>query len=140
MSRIYGGIHFPFDNAEGKRTGGMIADYAVANYLLPNGTLPLVRFEGVAEGIPRLPVHGQIGRAFVLEGSADLKTWQAISTNTSSIGGVLLGDTVAAGGTAVLPGARVALTCDDGGFIAEGGKTNERRRKGPPGCRREKDS
>ena len=90
MSRIYGGIHFSFDNSEGKQTGQLIADYVTANYLLPNDSLPLLRVEGVTDGGPQLRVHGQVGQTVVLEASADLKTWEAISTNSAAIGGVLM--------------------------------------------------
>lgn len=34
-SRIYGGIHYEFDNQEGLRTGREIADYIARHYLLP---------------------------------------------------------------------------------------------------------
>jgi hypothetical protein len=34
MSRIYGGIHFQFDNREGKLCGKKIAEYVCANFLL----------------------------------------------------------------------------------------------------------
>ena len=95
MSRIYGGIHFPFDNAEGKRTGGLIADYVAANFLLPNDALPLVRLENAESG-PALRVHGHIGQEVVAEASLDLKTWQPISTNIAVIGGVLLENTAGA--------------------------------------------
>src|SRR4030095_11566163 len=78
MSRIYGGIHFPFDNTEGKRTGGLIGDYVSANFLLPNRLLPQVRLEGFDDGNPLLRVHGHIGLLHVLEFSTDLKCLQAI--------------------------------------------------------------
>ncbi len=35
MSRIYGGIHFQCANVEGKKCGGMIADYICEHFLLP---------------------------------------------------------------------------------------------------------
>ncbi len=34
-SRIYGGIHFEFDNREGLRTGRAVAEYVARHYLLP---------------------------------------------------------------------------------------------------------
>jgi membrane-associated phospholipid phosphatase len=34
-SRIYGGIHYEFDNQEGLRTGRELADYVARHYLLP---------------------------------------------------------------------------------------------------------
>jgi hypothetical protein len=92
MSRIYGGIHFPFDNSEGKRTGGMIADYVSANFLLRNDQLPLLRFEGVTSGVPQLRVHGHIGQRVVVEGSDDLTIWSPISSEVAIIGGFVLKD------------------------------------------------
>jgi membrane-associated phospholipid phosphatase len=41
MSRIYGGIHFQFDNREGKLCGQKIAEYVCANFLLPNRQEPV---------------------------------------------------------------------------------------------------
>lgn len=37
-SRIYGGIHYEFDNQEGLRSGRALADYIARHYLLPVGT------------------------------------------------------------------------------------------------------
>jgi membrane-associated phospholipid phosphatase len=34
-SRIYGGIHYTFDNVNGLAVGGEVADYVVTNFLLP---------------------------------------------------------------------------------------------------------
>ena len=90
MSRIYGGIHFQFDNYEGKLTGQRIGDYVSANFLLPNSRLPQVRIEAVAGGTPVLRMHGRTEATCVLEVSSDLNTWQAISTNTAAPGGVMV--------------------------------------------------
>jgi membrane-associated phospholipid phosphatase len=38
-SRIYGGIHWEFDNADGLATGRALADYVTQNYLTPRTTL-----------------------------------------------------------------------------------------------------
>ena len=67
ISRIFGGIHFEFDNREGKVSGGRIGDFVALNFLLPNDRLPLVRIEGFSEGVPRVRMHGRIGRVCVLE-------------------------------------------------------------------------
>lgn len=32
MSRIYGGIHFSFDNVQGKASGRRVAEHVIANY------------------------------------------------------------------------------------------------------------
>jgi len=50
MSRLYGGIHFPFDNTEGKRSGGLVGDYVSANFLLPVSSLPQGRPASKAAG------------------------------------------------------------------------------------------
>ena len=41
MSRIYGGIHWQFDNADVLATGRELADFVTRNYLTPR-TRPLV--------------------------------------------------------------------------------------------------
>ncbi len=92
MSRIYGGIHFQFDNVEGKRAGAMIGAYVSANYLLANSQLPQVVLEGFVNGAPIVRLHGQEGTTCVLEASSDLKAWQPISTNTAVVGGVVIHD------------------------------------------------
>ena len=97
MSRIYGGIHFQFDNLEGKRTGGRVGDYVSANFLLPNTALPQLRLESFTNGIPQLRLHGQFGRNVILENSADLKAWNSVFTNASILGGLLLTDPIAPG-------------------------------------------
>lgn len=45
LSRIYGGIHFDFDNIEGQNIGASVADWVASNYFLPvpaPGTLALL--------------------------------------------------------------------------------------------------
>ncbi len=47
MSRIYGGIHWQFDNVEGLKTGFRLAEYATQNYLRPrvrNVARPVIVF------------------------------------------------------------------------------------------------
>jgi hypothetical protein len=94
-SRIYGGIHFQFDNTEGKRVGGLVGDYVAANFLLPNDALPQVRLEGFRAGAPLLRIHGRIGGHFVLEWSSDLSSWHGLSTNLAAAGGLLFSDDAA---------------------------------------------
>lgn len=101
MSRIYGGIHFPFDNEEGKRTGGLVGDFVSKNYLLPIDSLPQIRFEGFTNDLPRLRVHGQVGRPTMLEVSTDLMNWQKLRTNVAVTGGFSLVGERAAGVEAV---------------------------------------
>lgn len=99
MSRIYGGIHYSFDNDEGKRTGGLIGDFVSKNYLLPADSLPQIRFEGFTNDLPRLRVHGQVGRPAMLEVSTDLVNWQKLQTNVAVAGGFsLIGARIAGDG------------------------------------------
>jgi hypothetical protein len=91
-SRIYGGIHFQFDNRAGKESGQRIADYVTANYLLPNDRLPQVRLEGFAHNRPQIRLHGHVGTTGVLEVSSDLTNWHAISTNLVVSGGTFFED------------------------------------------------
>lgn len=95
MSRIYGGIHFQFDNTEGKACGKKIGDYVSANFLLPNDALPVVRVEAFTNASPVLRVHAHFNTAFVVQASPDLRTWQPLSTNSAAAGGVLIGDNLA---------------------------------------------
>jgi hypothetical protein len=96
-SRIYGGIHFEFDNRQGKRTGQAVAEYVVSNYLLPNNRLPEIRLDSMAAGTPQLRVQGRVGIPCVVQASSDLAHWQALSTNIAAVGGVLVTDPHAAG-------------------------------------------
>ena len=95
MSRIYGGIHFAFDNVQGKECGRKIGDYVSANFLLPNAVLPLVAVDSFSNNIPLLRLHGRIDSSIILQVSSDLKAWQTISTNAAAPGGVLVSDTQA---------------------------------------------
>ena len=95
MSRIYGGFHFMFANRDGKASGQKVGDYVARNFLLPNDHLPLVLLENLTPGTPLLRVQGHLGVRCVLEASPDLAHWQAISTNVSVAGGVVIADTPA---------------------------------------------
>jgi hypothetical protein len=58
-SRIYGGIHYEFDNREGLRTGRDLADSIARNFLLPRGENALTSSKRTS--IPRRPFSA--GRA-----------------------------------------------------------------------------
>jgi hypothetical protein len=92
MSRIYGGIHFQFDNVAGKQSGGKVGDYVSANFLLPNAELPRLLVESTTADGASLRVHGHIGRECVTEASPDRTHWKAISTNQATVGGVAIID------------------------------------------------
>ncbi len=89
MSRIYGGIHFPFANRDGKACGKKVGDYVCTNYLLATDRLPFVRLEAAGPEGAAVRVHGHIGQACVLEGSTDLVNWRPLETNTAISGGFL---------------------------------------------------
>jgi len=89
LSRIYGGIHYPFDNRAGKACGAKIGSYVFANYLLPNAHLPRLAIERLGAGV-RLRLHGHLGRPCVLEATTDFTNWSPVSTNAGVPGGMLL--------------------------------------------------
>jgi PAP2 superfamily len=92
MSRIYGGIHFQFDNSSGKTSGKQIGEYVSTNFLLPNDRLPRVQIEEIFDGIPVISLHGRIGTRIRLMTSSDLANWTVISTNEAMVGGVTIED------------------------------------------------
>ncbi len=87
MSRIYGGIHYAFDNVEGKRCGALVGEFVMRNFLLPNERLPLLAAEA-GEGGSRLRLHGHAGARVVLESSYGFGNWSAVATNGATMGGV----------------------------------------------------
>lgn len=87
LSRIYGGIHFSFDNVAGKASGRLIAQHVAANFLLPNEQLPLVRIERLWDQ-PSVRLHGHPGAQLILESSTDFTHWHPLATNTAVMGGV----------------------------------------------------
>lgn len=95
LSRIYGGIHYSFDNVEGKESGRRVAEYVVSNYLLPSAVLPFVQIERAGAGQARLRIHGHPGALCVLEASSDLREWLPVTTGTAMAGGMVLDDPMA---------------------------------------------
>jgi membrane-associated phospholipid phosphatase len=95
-SRIYGGIHFEFDNREGKRIGATVARHVTANWLLPNESLPLLRIERTTTATQtaapeiKLRLHGRPGTRLVLESSPDLQSWVSLTTVPAALGGVAI--------------------------------------------------
>jgi hypothetical protein len=88
MSRIYGGIHYQFDNTEGQRSGRAVANYITDHYLLPNDHLPLVRVEGIRDGQIRLRLHGRLDEILALDASDDLIHWEETGSFLPKPGGV----------------------------------------------------
>jgi hypothetical protein len=91
LSRIYGGIHFPSANREGKAAGRRIGEFVSANFLLPHDRLPFLRIEAPAGGSPTLRVHGRWDRVCIVEASGDLVHWEAVATNAPVAGGWEIG-------------------------------------------------
>ena len=89
MSRIYGGIHFAFDDRAGKICGAKIGAYVAANFLLPNSLLPRLAIERQGAN-SSLRMQGHLGWAGVLEATSDLRTWQPLCTNLAVSGGCLV--------------------------------------------------
>ncbi len=87
LSRIYGGIHFPFDNTAGKACGQRIGQFVARNYLLPLATLPRIETERSTAGTISFRVHGRNGATTVLARSGDLQNWSPAATNRSIAGG-----------------------------------------------------
>lgn len=97
QSRIYGGIHFQFDNQAGKACGKKVANFVNDNLLISNRRLPSVLLEGITKGALALRVQGHFGATGVLEASGDFVNWQPIATNATALGGVLVLDPMATG-------------------------------------------
>ena len=88
MSRIYGGIHFSFDNHGGRIAGRGVADFVMANFLLPNSSLPRLTSVPVRFGAnPQFRLHGRTGTTLVLESSTDLRTWIEVGIHEAQLGG-----------------------------------------------------
>ncbi len=85
-SRIYGGIHFEFDNRAGKECGARIADWVVANYLLANDQLPRLACSPHEQGL-QLRIHSRAGQVSVLESATRFDAWQPVQTNLYRPGG-----------------------------------------------------
>jgi hypothetical protein len=90
MSRIYGGIHYSFDNVAGKRLGAAVAAYTSAHWMLPLDSLPRV-IPGIrAGGMLHLRVHGIPGQRLRVFQSHDLSRWSVLAEVTGVSGGALL--------------------------------------------------
>jgi hypothetical protein len=90
MSRIYGGIHYRFDNKDGQRSGRAVANYIGDHFLLPNIQLPLLRLVGIHNGEIQWRAHGRFGDSLLVESSGNLLDWQPVATLTAIPGGAPL--------------------------------------------------
>lgn len=94
LSRIYGGIHFPSANREGKACGAKIGQFVAENFLLPNASLPLLKIEAKQGNALQLRVHGTIGRSCVVESSNVPGRWEPIHSGPAVVGGFLVSDAI----------------------------------------------
>jgi membrane-associated phospholipid phosphatase len=84
QSRIYGGIHYAFDNINGLAVGGAVADYVIANFLKPQddgGDEPSTA-AAPAPGMANETLH--VGPLQVLPPGA-LALWQAAGADASAL-------------------------------------------------------
>ena len=86
ISRIYGGIHFPSANIAGQTTGHLLAQYVLANFLLPLKAPVFVLVSPGSAGA-QITVLGEPGREYVLEASPDRATWVPVGTETAGANG-----------------------------------------------------
>jgi membrane-associated phospholipid phosphatase len=90
MSRIYGGIHFPSANREGKECGRRVAMRVLRDFLLPTDRLPQLFWES-GNGVSRfLRVHGRLAHRAVIEESMDLQNWEEIAAHDAVPGGFVI--------------------------------------------------
>ncbi|MBM3847890.1 MAG: vanadium-dependent haloperoxidase [Verrucomicrobia bacterium] len=93
MSRIYGGIHYSFDNTEGKEVGRKVGNYVSTHFLLPVSALPSVRVSQVRLGTVELTVQGRGTGRLELQVSEDLRTFVPLSSSMFVPGGWRYTDT-----------------------------------------------
>jgi hypothetical protein len=84
-SRIYGGIHFTFDNVNGLAAGGQVADYVLGNFLKPrdDGDDEPLRAATAAPSTVNLTLPVNQVQPLLTEA---LARWQAAGVNTSALG------------------------------------------------------
>lgn len=87
MSRVYGGIHYPFDNEMGRKCGKEIAGFVFANYFLSNEQLPVARVEQLTTSNAVVRIHGHAGHRLVVQ---QTHAREPVGTNAFSPGGFLL--------------------------------------------------
>jgi membrane-associated phospholipid phosphatase len=86
-SRIYGGIHYTFDNVNGLAVGAEVADYVVGGFLKPREDDGDDQLRAAAA--PALPVNDSLRADQVRPLLAEaLARWQAAGVDTSALNGV----------------------------------------------------
>ncbi|MGV3771783.1 MAG: phosphatase PAP2 family protein [Verrucomicrobiales bacterium] len=83
MSRIYGGIHFSFDNIEGKRSGDKIGTFVATNFLKPVRTPVSLRVTSASSEGVRMQFNAPIGYAYILQSSSDLRRWSTLQSGVT---------------------------------------------------------
>jgi hypothetical protein len=85
-SRIYGGIHYTFDNVNGLAVGGKVADYVMEHFLLPRNHGDDQSGDGAAAPAPgNGSLRGNQVQALLGE---TLAGWQAAGTDTAALRGI----------------------------------------------------
>lgn len=86
-SRIYGGIHYTFDNLNALAAGGKVADYVVNNFLKPRDGDEDEQLRVAAA--PPAPISATLRADSVRPLLAEaLARWQAAGTDTSALHGI----------------------------------------------------
>jgi hypothetical protein len=106
-SRIYGGIHYTFDNTSGLAVGGEVADYVLGNFLKPrgDGDDEQLTAAALAPATVNKPIH--VGQAQPLLTEA-LAHGNAASVDTAALHGIDVGITDPLAGLSGKPAARSA--------------------------------
>ena len=86
-SRIYGGIHYTFDNLNGLAVGGEVADYVMGNFLKPRGDGDDEPTTAVAPAARTVNETLRINQVQPLPTEA-LARWQAAGIDTPTLRGV----------------------------------------------------
>lgn len=83
QSRIYGGIHYAFDNVNGLALGGRVADYVLGNYLQSRGEDDNLTAGAAAPRTVNQTLHVNQVQPLLTEA---LVRWQAAGVDASALG------------------------------------------------------
>lgn len=96
LSRIYGGIHYSFDNLQGQVLGNQVASYVLANGPKLLAAAPVAEpVQVLAKSVPSIVIQGPAGQSYRIESSDDLNApswlpWRYVTTLGSSAPTVLV--------------------------------------------------